>query len=327
MASISLPTKPFVLSLRSTFRACLTWAAIGLALGGVAITPAQAQFQGPDTQVDLLAETTSIQPGKPFTVAVRLRMEPEWHIYWQNPGDSGSTTRIEWTLPTGFRAGAIQWPKPHMFVMDSMVSYGYEDEVVLLTQITPPPTLATGKPVTLGAQVKWLICSEQCVPQDKELSLQLDVKGATPTPNSAGAAVIAATRKALPVSATQAGLNVRSDAAPLKAGAKAGPMRINLRFSAPTGTAIQPERLKKAYFYVADTYTLLHPTSQTVLKEGNGYRIPLTTAEDAEPLKRLRGTLVIPTVGGGEADSFSRGVLIDVPVAPQTSPKRPVAGR
>jgi DsbC/DsbD-like thiol-disulfide interchange protein len=290
-----------------------------LSICAASSSPVQAQPNGPDTQTELLAETTSIQPGKPFTVGVRFKMEPEWHIYWQNPGDSGSPTRIEWTLPAGFKAGEIQWPRPHQFVMSSLVSYGYEDEVVLLTQITPPANLTPGKPVTLGADVKWLICSEQCVPQQADLSLRLDVKGEALTVPGPGAGAVGAAKAQLPVSATQVGFTVRSDATALKAGAKPGtsPARINLRFVPPTGTALSPERLKKAYFYVGDTYTLTHPTTQTVLKEGNGYRIPLTTADDAEPLKRLRGMLVVPTVDSTTPDAPSRGLLIDIPVAVQ----------
>ena len=38
---------------------------------------------------DLIAGTSAAVPGKTLTVAVRERMEPGWHTYWANPGDSG----------------------------------------------------------------------------------------------------------------------------------------------------------------------------------------------------------------------------------------------
>ena len=47
----------------------------------------------------LVADVTAVQPGKPFRVGVLLRMAPEWHTYWRNPGDSGLPTKIAWTLP------------------------------------------------------------------------------------------------------------------------------------------------------------------------------------------------------------------------------------
>src|SRR5258706_12459774 len=49
----------------------------------------------------LLAERTAAQPAKPITVGLQLRMAPEWHTYWKNPGDSGVPTRIQWILPEG----------------------------------------------------------------------------------------------------------------------------------------------------------------------------------------------------------------------------------
>ena len=58
----------------------------------------------------LVADTAAIAPGKPFTVGVRLRMEPGWHVYWQFAGDSGAPPKIDWELPDGFKTGPVQWP-------------------------------------------------------------------------------------------------------------------------------------------------------------------------------------------------------------------------
>ena len=40
----------------------------------------------PHVKADLLSESTTVRPGTPFTVAVRLRHDPGWHTYWRNPG-------------------------------------------------------------------------------------------------------------------------------------------------------------------------------------------------------------------------------------------------
>ena len=63
-------------------------------------------------EAELIAEKAAFQAGKPATVGLRLRMEPQWHTYWKNPGDSGLPTKIEWVLPEGWKAGPIQWPYP-----------------------------------------------------------------------------------------------------------------------------------------------------------------------------------------------------------------------
>jgi len=83
---------------------------------------------GPHVTASLAAERAWIQPGKAFSVGLRLQMDPEWHTYWKNPGDSGLPTRIRWTLPAGFEAGPIAWPSPERFATGPLASYGYDGE-------------------------------------------------------------------------------------------------------------------------------------------------------------------------------------------------------
>src|SRR5215212_4611946 len=119
-------------------------------------------------KVALIPEVRTIAPGAPFWVAVRLKMDPRWHTYWINPGDSGAPTEIRWNLPSGFEAGPIQWPYPERIEVPPLVSFGYEGEAALLVRITPPrdlnPELNVGERVTLTAHVNWLECEELCIP-------------------------------------------------------------------------------------------------------------------------------------------------------------------
>ena len=52
-------------------------------------TPAKAQAQ-------LIAQQASLAPGSRSHLGLQLNMEPGWHTYWQNPGDSGLPTKIQW---------------------------------------------------------------------------------------------------------------------------------------------------------------------------------------------------------------------------------------
>src|SRR5919109_4058926 len=74
-----------------------------------------ARADGPPAPADLvkaklLAETLSIAPRETVWLALHLEVKTDWHIYWQNPGDSGLPTAIDWSLPPGFSAGDILWP-------------------------------------------------------------------------------------------------------------------------------------------------------------------------------------------------------------------------
>src|SRR3712207_9522173 len=53
---------------------------------------------------ELLADTTAVQPGKPFTAGVLLRMAPHWRTYWRFGGDAGIATEIKWKLPPDWRS-------------------------------------------------------------------------------------------------------------------------------------------------------------------------------------------------------------------------------
>ena len=115
-------------------------AALALMLTALGWGDVMAASQPPHRHVaaGLIAATSAAVPGKTLTVAVRERMEPGWHTYWTNPGDSGEPTSVEWALPDGVKAGPILWPLPHVIPVGPLVEYGYDDEVLLLTEIDVP---------------------------------------------------------------------------------------------------------------------------------------------------------------------------------------------
>src|SRR6478609_5887049 len=62
--------------------------------------------------VELLSRQAAITPGSDLQLGIHFILEPGWHIYWINPGDSGQPPSFQWQLPSGFTAGEIQWPRP-----------------------------------------------------------------------------------------------------------------------------------------------------------------------------------------------------------------------
>ena len=149
-------------------------------------------------EAELVSESASIVPGQPLWVAVRLRMDPEWHTYWQNPGDSGLPTSISWNLPAGFSAGPIQWPSPRLNTTLGVTTYGYEGEVGLLVEITPSAELAVGTMKELRAQVSWLVCREVCQPGRAELRLTIPVTARSGAPDPRTTDLFRAFRSELP---------------------------------------------------------------------------------------------------------------------------------
>jgi DsbC/DsbD-like thiol-disulfide interchange protein/cytochrome c biogenesis protein CcdA len=148
-------------------------------------------------EAELVAERSAAKPGEKLTVALRLKIVPEWHTYWRNPGDSGEPTALEWKLPAGWSAGEIQWPAPRRLPAGPLLNFGYENEVLHLVDIAVPA--AASGAVTLRARATWLVCNPvHCIPEEGELSLDLPVGAGEPT---AWADAIARSRAALPAKA------------------------------------------------------------------------------------------------------------------------------
>ena len=141
------------------------------------------------TQARLILAADTARPGDTVLAGVQLRMDPRWHTYWRNPGASGMATKIEWQLPAGVTAGAIQWPVPEKLPDEDLTTYIYTNEVVLLVPLKLAADLRAG-PLDLKAEVSWLECDVQCVPGGASVKATLNV--GTETKPSKDAALLQA---------------------------------------------------------------------------------------------------------------------------------------
>ncbi|MEI9965550.1 MAG: protein-disulfide reductase DsbD domain-containing protein [Caulobacteraceae bacterium] len=106
------------------------------------------------------------------------RSPPAGTPYWRNPGDAGEAPQIAWTLPPGWKAGAVVWPMPKRLPVGPLMDYGYEGEVYLPVPVTAPKSARPGQAAALKAAVSLLVCKDVCVPEDAVLTLSLPVTAA-----------------------------------------------------------------------------------------------------------------------------------------------------
>lgn len=162
-------------------------ALLAIAMGMLA-TPALAQESTPSPMVNaelLLDAPADAKAGDAVWAGVRFTIPQHWHIYWQNPGDSGIPTTLKWTLPEGVQAGEIVWPAPERQPMSGLVNYGYSDEVVLPVPLTYTADAVSGEVVV---KADWLVCQEICIPESATLTATL------PHPDAQARDVIEAAR-------------------------------------------------------------------------------------------------------------------------------------
>ena len=57
------------------------------------------------------------------TIGLRFALQPGWHIYWKNPGDSGAAPKFTFSADGG-RVGELQWPYPARLPFGHLTNLG-----------------------------------------------------------------------------------------------------------------------------------------------------------------------------------------------------------
>jgi len=159
--------------------------------------PAQADDdRDPEVRVTLIPSAGVVAPGAELTVAVHYVVEPGWHIYWENPGDSGLATSVETTAPGGWGVGPVQYPVPTRFVDGAgLVTYGWVGDPALLVDLVAAEEPG---PAKISVATRWLACKERCVVGEAERTVEVVVGKPSPEAVAGRDERFAAWRAAMP---------------------------------------------------------------------------------------------------------------------------------
>ncbi|NQZ01497.1 MAG: thioredoxin family protein [Bdellovibrionales bacterium] len=105
----------------------------------------------------------SLTPGVNW-FGLKLELEPEWHSYWRNPGDSASAPIFDFDLPEGVRLRKIHYPKPSRFAIGPLWSIGYGKEVIYLFEVEVEEGLSQTDAYQVTLDAEWVVCKVECVP-------------------------------------------------------------------------------------------------------------------------------------------------------------------
>lgn len=257
-----------------------------------------ASVQDAHTEVELISDVLSIQPGRPFWVAVHLKMEEAWHTYWENPGDSGMAVKVQWQLPGNFQAGPLQWPFPRREdYPGGITSYVHDNEVFLLSEITPSSDVNAGNRASLKAGVRWLVCDKICVPGKASLELVLPVENNIPEIDQRVHREFEEARDRWPLKESAWEITVRETE-------KEFYLHLNWK-----GDGSLPA-LGDVSFFPLRGDIIEHAARQTLEKYKNGYRLAVPKSGGAaEKAGQLEGVLVFAR--GTEGLEGRRALMID----------------
>jgi len=260
---------------------CAVW--LVTAMLGSSKSPADEHVK-----LELVSEQNAVVPGKELWLGIRFDLEDGWHTYWINPGDSGEAPRIEWHLPAGSEAGAIQWPVSERLATPPFADYGYEHQVLLIVPVRPAAELKDGQSQKVGALVRYLVCRDVCIPGQKQLELSLPVQ--THVPASQARVLFDAARSRLPRPAPREWS--------ISAASIADEFLLNLKIG---------KLDKTPQFFPLNAEQIENGASQETSAIPGGVRLHLKKSKHLlKPVGRLKGVLV---VGPG------RAYVVDVPVS------------
>ena len=257
--------------------------------------------------VQLVFPDHSLRIGAQNPAGLYFKLEPGWHIYWKNAGDSGEPPHIEWTLPAGIAAGPLQFPAPKRLPLGPLMDFGYENEVLFPFSVN---VARTAKPGPLHAKVDWLVCREVCIPGKAELDENLPLISGPPADgNPADSALFDRLACELPTSLPKADTAVFQ------------PTPTGFLLAVTTG-----QRETQAEFFLEDEDILDNPAPQTVTPTATG--LVLDLKKDANLTKipaQLKGVLEL---SGGRNYEIAAppGTVAAPPAAPAlTSPRAAAA--
>ncbi len=293
------------------------------ALAALALLAALSPAARAQVAASLVSADASVQPGRPFTLALRLVHKPHWHSYWVNPG-TGLPTTLKWSLPEGWKAGDIQWPAPQLLLdtRGNVIGNGYDGDLLLPVTITPPAGLAPGSTVTVPVAADWLMCQEECVPGSAKLSISLPVSADAPKPDPEWGAKIRAVLSQLPAADPSWSVSAASDA-----------KGVTLTVAA-VGTAGGAARTPEGIHFFPEDENIPSDQPQSVVSDGKGgfvITIPVpadgtkdTTAAPAAPTTSLVG--VLTSKQGWRADGSLPGLKVDAVFGAGESAPAPATG-
>lgn len=245
----------------------------------------------PHGTLTFVSDKAWIQPGGEFVIGAHFTLEPGWHIYWVNPGDSGEPPKFSWKLPPGYSAGAAQWPAPRRLGSATVADFGYDRDVTLLIPIKAGANTAVSGSANLSADVRLLICREVCIPGKTSAALSVPIKAGPAPADKNGEALINTARQHLP---EKLPAGWRANASPTKDGyllsVQGGGKREGVKFF-----PLVPSQIENA-------------APQEFAEKPNGFSLTLKRSEELEkPISRLKGVIEFPD---------GKAYAVDAPVLP-----------
>jgi len=114
---------------------------------------------------------------KEILISLEIKLDPEWHTYWLNPGDSGTAPTFTIEAQGGkIESSDIDWPTPVRIDYPPLTSISYVEKVLLSKKVSLK-NIATDQ-LDFEISAEWLVCKVECVPAFGDFTLHIPVGAA-----------------------------------------------------------------------------------------------------------------------------------------------------
>ena len=213
-------------------------------------------------EVSLVTDQVYSSDNSEMIVGIKMDMQPHWHTYWKNPGDSGGPVEVEWQLPEGVTVSDVNWPAPELIPYPPLMTYGYEDFVIFPFKLTIPKDLAQ---FDIVADVDFLICDDICVPEKATLTNSLNF---------------------LDIDSRVTDWVSKVPSVELPVISEINNNYLELRFS-------NNNQINSINFFVEDENIVSYSGEQVLIKEENNWLLKVPLQQEAEIIQDISGVLVI----------------------------------
>lgn len=234
----------------STCRLLTLMAALLILAGTASAHVASTGGQEKHAEVELIVPKQGVRPGETLPVGVKFTMEPGWHIYWTNPGDSGDPPVFSWNLPGGGASGIMrggeweatdpEFPTPIAWTdPGGLQGYGYAGEVIFPATLTVPASTTPGQEVEVTLAANYLICRDVCLPEQATASVKLSVSPDASETDSEAEKALEEARAAVPEESRSAEMTADGDRVELTVPMPADAKNVGFFPDPPRGLAVE----------------------------------------------------------------------------------------
>lgn len=168
-------------------------------IDGMSMRRAELAEQGfqpfPHARARIIARYADFDAEGAVWLGLDIRLEPGWHTYWSNPGDSGLAPSVTLANQTdAFTLGELNYPVPKRIDVEHLSTFGYEESVLYRFQLktAQPKADSVRRPesIKIRFDVSFLVCKVECLPALGSLDLELSGRRQGPTGLAADATAL-----------------------------------------------------------------------------------------------------------------------------------------